>query len=191
MNTEKFCVAIYNENCIQRGHAVSQGTLGDYAGDWRDGGDWTVYEGLEADIIEYAAGMVHEKFPRPYLCRSARTLLESILWEESRIDWFIDNHGSAKPEPITADDFVEDCEFPIFFYAGVGCPGGQSIAILEDTDLPVDLIDIEGEVKDGIFEATNLSEEKRGWKFSDYRANTIYKIQIFSDQKIWESQKAE
>lgn len=91
---------------------------------------------------------------------------------------------------VNAQDFVNGIEFPVFFYAGVGFPGGDSIAILEGTELPVDLSDVEGEIKDGLFEATNLNDGSgaHGWKFSDFTSSTIYKIQCFSDAAIWNRQ---
>jgi hypothetical protein len=94
---------------------------------------------------------------------------------------------------MRATEFLEGCEFPVFFYAGNGCPSGESIAILDDTELPVDLSELEGEVSEGVFEANNLNDGTglHGWKFSDWNGNTIYKAQLFSDKNIWERQNAE
>ena len=111
-------------------------------------------------------------------------------WESG--EWFAGFDGDNQ-DPLTADEFASRLEFPVFFYAGVGCAGGQSIAILEGTDLPVELSEIEGEVMDGIFEASNLNDGSgaHGWKFNDWNSSLIYKIQIFNDEKIWNQQNDE
>jgi len=91
-------------------------------------------------------------------------------------------------EKLTAMDYVTRCEYPIFFYAGVGAPGGQSIAIWDETELPIDLGDLTGTVDaDGTFEADNLTQGPgaHDWRFSDWNGNTIYKVRIFSDETIW------
>jgi hypothetical protein len=94
---------------------------------------------------------------------------------------------------INAQEFVNGLEFPVVFFAGVGCPSGQSIAILDGTELPFDLSDVEGAVEDGQFEANNLSDGPgaHDWTFSDWNSNTIYKIQGFSDESIWNRQNDE
>ena|SRR5690606_25812446 len=93
----------------------------------------------------------------------------------------------------TAQEFANEIEHPIVFWAGVGCPGGQAIAILEGTEFPFALDEIEGEVKDGTFEADNLNDGSGayGWKFSDWNRNTVYKVQVYSDKAEWERQKEE
>lgn len=94
---------------------------------------------------------------------------------------------------MNAQDFVDSIEYPVVFFAGNGCPGGRSIAILDETTLPFDLSDIEGEVTDGILEANNLTDGPgvNDWKFSDERANTIYKIQVSNDEETWTAQNEE
>lgn len=94
---------------------------------------------------------------------------------------------------VNAQEFVNGLEFPVVFFAGVGCPGGQSIALLEGTELPFDLSDLEGEVADGQFEAKNLTSGPgaHDWKFSDWKSNTIYKIQVFDDADMWNRQNDE
>jgi hypothetical protein len=93
---------------------------------------------------------------------------------------------------MNAKEYVESIEFPCFFYAGNGAPAGQSFAILEDTAIPVDLEDVEGEIEeDGGFICTNHDDGHRGWRHSDNRGNTITKIQIYSDKKLWEREYAE
>lgn len=90
---------------------------------------------------------------------------------------------------MNAQEFANSIENAVVFFAGNGCPAGQSIAILEGTELPFDLDEIEGEVNGGVFEATNLNA--RSWKFNDFSGNLIYKIQIFADAKIWNEQNDE
>lgn len=94
---------------------------------------------------------------------------------------------------VNAQEFANGLEFPVFFYAGVGCPGGQSLAILRDTELPVELSEVEGTVIDGMFEASNLTAGPgaHDWKFSDWNSNTIYKIQVYDDSKVWNQQNDE
>ena len=89
---------------------------------------------------------------------------------------------------MNAAEYVNAIEFPCFFFAGNGAPAGQTYAILEETALPVDLEDVEGDVDDqGIFTCTNHED----WDHSDYRGNVIYKIQIYSDKQFWEREYAE
>lgn len=106
------------------------------------------------------------------------------VWQ--RGEWYVDS-------PVNAQEFVNGLEFPVVFYAGVGCPGGQSIAILEGTELPFDLSEVDGTVTDGNFEATNLNDGSgaHGWRFSDHNSNTVYNIQCFSDESIWTAQNDE
>jgi hypothetical protein len=93
---------------------------------------------------------------------------------------------------MTAQEFVNSIEFPCFFFAGNGSPAGETFAILEETSLPVDLEDVEGEIDtDGVFACTNHDNGKGGWNHSDERGNTITKIQIYSDKKLWEREYAE
>ncbi len=93
---------------------------------------------------------------------------------------------------MTAQEFVNSIEFPCFFFSGNGAPAGQTYAILENTELPVNLEDVKGEIEaDGGFICTNHDDGKGGWNHSDHRGNTITKIQIYSDQKLWEREYAE
>jgi hypothetical protein len=93
---------------------------------------------------------------------------------------------------MNAAEYVDAIEFPCFFFAGNGAPAGQTYAILEETALPVDLGDVEGEVDEhGIFECTNHDDGNGGWNHSDHRGNTITKIQIYSDKQFWEREYAE
>lgn len=93
---------------------------------------------------------------------------------------------------MNAQEFVNSIDYPCFFFAGNGAPGGQTYAILEDTALPVDLADIEGEVHEsGCFVCTNHDDGKGGWRHSDHRGNTITKIEIFSNKALWDREYAD
>jgi hypothetical protein len=95
---------------------------------------------------------------------------------------------------MTAQEFVNSIKFPCFFFAGNGAPAGQTIAILPETELPVDLDEVTGgTTATGVFECDNYTDGKgiNDWKFSDERGNTIVKIQIFSSKEIWEREYAE
>lgn len=107
---------------------------------------------------------------------------EGYMWGNREwSDWF------ARYAAISAQDFADTLQHPVVFFAGVGCPAGQHIALLESTELPFSLADLEGEVQDEIFEANNLDDE-HGWKFVDWQLNTIYKLQVFDDEDIWNHQ---
>jgi len=94
-----------------------------------------------------------------------------------------------------AQEFANSIDFPCVFWAGNGCPGGQTVALLESTEFGFDLSEIEGEVTDGIFNATNLASGPKtyncGWRFTDLRQNIVYMVQVFNNKGTWESQKAE
>ena len=99
---------------------------------------------------------------------------------------------TSKVRTMTAQEFVNSIQFPCFFFAGNGAPAGQTYAILENTALPVDLDDVEGEIgADGGFDCTNHDNGKGGWNHSDSRGNTITKIQIYSDEKLWNQEQAD
>jgi hypothetical protein len=94
---------------------------------------------------------------------------------------------------VNAQDYANDISFPCVFFVCVGCPGGQTIALLNETALPFDLSEIEGDVKDGKLWANNLTSGPgaRGWTFYDWNGNTVYKIQVFSDEATWTKQAEE
>lgn len=95
---------------------------------------------------------------------------------------------------MNAQDFANSKPFPVVFYAGNGCPAGQSIAILDSTELPFDLSEMEGSISEsGILEVENLNDGSgaHGWQFADFNSNTVYKVQVFHDEKIWTEQEAE
>ncbi len=95
---------------------------------------------------------------------------------------------------MNAQEFANGIDNAVVFFCSTGCPSGQSIAILEETELPFDLWEIEGEDDGGIFEANNCNDgirDANGWKFTDFNGNLIYKIQVFSDKKIWNEQNDE
>ena len=58
-----------------------------------------MYEGTEDELIELARryakrASTAERYDRRYQRRVARTILESLLWNEWRIDRFIDHEGA-------------------------------------------------------------------------------------------------
>lgn len=84
---------------------------------------------------------------------------------------------------LTAGDFAERIEFPVVFVAGVGSPAGEHVAILEETVLPFDLEELHGTISEnGVFEATDIDGE------TDCNGNTVYKVQVFSSERIWTEQ---
>ena len=101
------------------------------------------------------------------------------------------NTGETK---MTAQEFVNSIEFPCFFYSGTGAPAGRTIAILPETELPVDLDEVTGETTaENVFECNSLNDGSglNGWKFIDEFGNVITKIQVFSSKEIWEREYAE
>lgn len=95
---------------------------------------------------------------------------------------------------MNALEFANSIEHPVIFVVGNGCPAGESIAwIPPETELPFDLDEVEGEVKDGNFFCTNLKFGAGGWdwRFSDWNSNLYYRIEIEDDPETWERQNAE
>lgn len=94
---------------------------------------------------------------------------------------------------MTAQEFVNSVEFPCFFFAGVGAPAGSTIAILPETELPVDLDEVTGVTADGVFECDNYTDGSglHDWRYRDDRGNTITKIQIFSSKELWDREYSE
>jgi hypothetical protein len=119
----------------------------------------------------------------------SKRCLQEIYSEEGDVKNWVE---SVKSEVrVTASEFIESIEYPVLFWASVGQPSGQSVAVFEDTEFPYSLDEIEGEVSDdGTFSATNLSDGGQ-WKFVDFNSNTIYKIDIFSNEKEFKSQANE
>jgi len=76
---------------------------------------------------------------------------------------------------MNAQQYADSIESPVVFIAGNGCPAGQNIALLSDTFLPFELIDIEGDVANGILTATNLNTAMP----TDWNGNAIYKVQVY------------
>lgn len=95
---------------------------------------------------------------------------------------------------MTALDFANQRDFVVVRIAGVGCPGGEDFAwIPPETELPFNLESIDGEVReDGQFVATNLARAgSRGWRFSDFRGNTIWGVWLRVDPVAWQAQFGE
>lgn len=92
-----------------------------------------------------------------------------------------------------AQDFANESSNVVVFFAGNGCPAGQNIALLEGTELPFDLSEMQGEVVDGVLTVANLNDGTgaRGWRFTDWNSNIVYKVQVYSDAAEWEKQNAE
>ncbi len=91
---------------------------------------------------------------------------------------------------MTAQEFANENDNVVLFLAGNGCPAGRDVALLEDTALSFNLCDVEGEVHDGVFNATNLNDGSGiyGWRFHDWKANILYKIQLYVDADEWQAQ---
>ena len=89
---------IYNQNCVGAGATVPERVLEQHENP-DEGGDWTVYEGTEDELIDLArsyaksaktAGAGDDRYQR----RVAHTILEALLWNQWRIDRFIDHDGA-------------------------------------------------------------------------------------------------
>jgi len=88
---------IYNENCVMAGHSVRTRELERYENP-DAGGDWTVHEGTENELIEYARNEI--KYARTagagsdrYRRRVARTIMEAIGWSKEKIDHELDSNA--------------------------------------------------------------------------------------------------
>ena len=69
---------IYNENCVMAGQTVPQRIIDEDA-DPDNGGDWTLYEGTEAELVEQAREIFRHAQPHAagaYQRRVARTISE-------------------------------------------------------------------------------------------------------------------
>lgn len=82
---------------------------------------------------------------------------------------------------MTAQDFANGNENVVVWYAGNGSPAGVSVALLEGTELPFDLSEVQGEVEeDGDFTCTDYKDGDGvwDWRFKDHSGNLIYKIRL-------------
>mgnify|MGYP000872293471 CR=1 FL=1 len=95
---------------------------------------------------------------------------------------------------ISGLDFVNANEKVCLWYVSVGSPAGETIAILDDTTLPFELSELEGEVNEqGDFVCTNLNTDGGldGWQFRDFGGNTITNLKLVVDAGEWDKQNAE
>jgi hypothetical protein len=94
---------------------------------------------------------------------------------------------------MTALEFAHANDNVIVWFAGNGCPAGTAIALLDETALPFDLSDVEGEVEDGTFNATNYKDGPgvHDWRFKDWNCNLIYSIHLYSDEAEYDKQQGE
>jgi hypothetical protein len=98
---------------------------------------------------------------------------------------------SLEDEPSTAQKYVNAINYPCFFLAWNGHPAGATYALFDDT-LPVDLEEIGGYVRDdGVFIGTNPLLSARRSLASLSNGNTITRIEIYSDQELWEREYAD
>jgi hypothetical protein len=76
-------IAIYGESCVMAGQSVSQAKLDGYDGDWRDGGDWTVYDGTPEELLAEADSLpgCRNRTYDEYYHRVARTIREAVYSE--------------------------------------------------------------------------------------------------------------
>jgi hypothetical protein len=88
----------------------------------------------------------------------------------------------SKEHGMNAHEFAATLDYPCFFYAGIGSPGGTTIAILSETELPVDLSEINGTVKEHYGADIFTADE---FDATDFGGSTTYKIQIINDEDLW------
>lgn len=91
---------------------------------------------------------------------------------------------------MNAQDFVNSIKYPMLFCRCAGSPGRWKTALLEETNLPFDLGELEGEVDDcGVFEATNLTcgPGLHDWKYRLFGGGVVIRAQIYSDETAWTS----
>lgn len=79
--TDHYKVYVYNENCTMKGDSVPERIIEEYDGNPDDGGDWSVYEGTRAEMLDMAK--LIERTARPagggqYDRRVARTIAKAI-----------------------------------------------------------------------------------------------------------------
>lgn len=71
-------------------------------------------------------------------------------------------------------------------WAGVGCPAGTETFVGDETELPFDLFDVDGRIReDGSFEGVDLPD------LTDSRGNTIYSVWLYDDAKLFAKLYAE
>ena len=94
---------------------------------------------------------------------------------------------------ISGLDFVNANEKVCLWYVSVGSPSGETIAILDETTLPVELSELEGEIEGGDFVCTNLNPDGglHGWRFHDFHGNTITQLKLLLDPQEWDKQNAD
>ena len=89
---------------------------------------------------------------------------------------------------MTAQEFVNKVKFPVLFFTSIGTPTGVDIAILESTELPFDLSDLEGEEIDGAYYSWEWDGEG---KPSDWNSNSVLMVQVRNDQIEHQRQEAD
>ena len=94
---------------------------------------------------------------------------------------------------ISGLDFFNSHEKVCLWFVSVGSPAGSTIAILDETTLPFELSELEGEIEDGEFVCTNLNKEGglHGWRFRDFNGNTITNLKLVVDAGEWDKQNAD
>jgi hypothetical protein len=77
---------------------------------------------------------------------------------------------------MDAQNFANEMQYPVLFYASQACPAGDEVAILPDTYFPFNLADIEVDAQ-GNWKGTGDPR--------DYSGSTITKITIHAHKKIY------
>lgn len=73
---------------------------------------------------------------------------------------------------INAVDFVQRIQYPVVVFNSIGIPCGMRVAILDDTELPFNLLVVNGEERGGSFFWDGIGT------FSDWNRNTVLTISI-------------
>ena len=87
---------------------------------------------------------------------------------------------------VNGTDHANAMGYAVVFYAGVGCPGGTSIALINhETTTPFDLDNLDGVVTDGIWSWDGEGQP------TDGRGNSVLKIQVYNDEDEYVRQYVE
>jgi hypothetical protein len=105
----------------------------------------------------------------------------------------------VEPEPgptmskiMTLNEFANSCDFPVLLWAGVGCPGGEEVPLNHpDIELPSGFDELDQESPWTSLEGT-VDPNENVWRWdgdgnpTDFRGNTVYRLEAYPDRKVWE-----